>query len=31
MPHSRYATPQTQDELNSARKAAIPKKTADDR
>ena len=25
-PSSRYATPLTQDELNSARKAAIPKK-----
>ena len=31
MPSSRYATPPTQDELNSVRKAAIPKKTADER
>ena len=31
MPSSRYATPLTQDELNSVRKAAVPKKTADER
>ena len=30
-PSSRYATPLTQDKYNSARKAAVPKKTTDER